>query len=823
MVRKLLFLTALIGMVVAGQSQNICDYPEYPVPAKYRLKAGAGLPSKVDNSAKAYFPAVFNQYGWSCNQASSIGYVFTYEINRLRKQKSEEPENLYTPGFAWNFLNSSNSGVGVSYFDSWEIVKAAGCPNYADYPYYQLTTGVWMSGYDKYYRAMQNRILQNYSLPVGTPEELALFKQYLVDHFEDSPDGGIASIQIASDGMLTGQWKDPETEERWPVLYTFGSNIGHALTFVGFNDSVRFDVNYDGKCTNDIDINDDGVVDMKDWEIGALLTVNSWGDGFWNGGKVYVLYSVVAREGNEGGIWNRSVHVVKATKYYNPELTMRVVMRHEERKRFRVLAGFSTDTTATEPQQTLSFPIFNYQGDKTPLEDPENTNDSRRFEFGLDITPFVSLLDPDVPVKFFLMIQEDDPYGTAEGRVDEFSVIHYANGADETISKQKNVEMVNNGLTVVSVTKSLDFDKLKVEEPFMTNISNGKPFYGQLSASGGKLPYRWELVRDYQETQKSIQYEPVTGITLANNENKISSKRVALPFEFPFYGSKYNFVVVDIRGALHFNNEYFQYPYAINADLGFRIRKSIVPFWADMNFNNPGEALVYQATDSVVTFEWKASVYVKPLFYPVMVNASLYSDGRIEFRYGERSIPQNSDYEWQAGISNGDAALYKYASVSGTHQSIENQAITYTPFDYPDNISLTEEGTLSGLANAEDHIWNILVKVTDSYNQVEYASLPVSTVITDTATVVSKSFPNPFYRTTSITFTVDQESPVILEIFDFSGRKIKELVSQTLLPNVYTYYWNSRDARNRDVKPGTYIYRLRIGANHDEGKLILIK
>jgi hypothetical protein len=143
--------------------------------------------------------------------------------------------------------------------------------------------------------------------------------------------------------------------------------------------------------------------------------------------------------------------------------------------------------------------------------------------------------------------------------------------------------------------------------------------------------------------------------------------------------------------------------------------------------------------------------------------------------------------------------------------------------DYPDNIVLTEDGMLSGLANVEDHLWQILVKVTDSYNQVKYSSIPISTLIPDTTQVASRNFPNPFTRTTGISFTVSVEGPVVLEIFDFTGRRVKEILSKELLPGDFTYYWNARDELNRDVKPGTYIYRLRMGNSLETGKMVLVR
>ena len=821
--RKLFILIFIVSSAVTGFSQNIGDYPAYPVPEKYRLKGSAGLPSHVDNSQRIFFPPIINQYGWSCNQASSIGYVFTYEMNRLRNASADTPESLYTPGFVWNMLNSANAGVGVSYFDSWEIVKAAGCPNFVDYPYYQSATGVWMSGYDRYYNAMQNRITYNYSLQVETPEKLAIFKQYLYDHFEGSPYGGVASIQISSDRMDTRIWKDPATNEDWPVIWTFGNHVGHALTIVGYNDSVRIDLNNDKKFTNDIDITGDGIVDLNDWEIGAFMAVNSWSEWWNKGGKSYIMYSVVARDGDHGGIWNRSVHIPKVAKTYRPELTMRVVMRHTQRKKISLMAGVSLDTTATKPQQTLSFPVFNHQGDNTPLTDVDNPTDTKRFELGLDISALLANIEPGVPVKFFLMITEKDPLSSATGQVDEFAIIHYDGGAIETVSPWKKVSIANNTVTYVPLKTTLDFKKLKVEKPAMTNIVLGEPFFAQLSATGGQPPYSWSLVTDYQEKGVSQQYQGITGDTLSNFKSEKVFSSVTLPFEFPFFGQKYKSIGADIRGTLYFyDNLYIAYPYAVNQDVVFQVKKCIMPFGADIQVNVPGDALIYAATDSMVTFEWNASVYTGLKVYPVQVSARLHSDGRIDFLYGKRSIP-STDYPWEVGISNGDQSLYKFASISENQLMTENYAITFSPLEFPASLQLAEDGLLTGVVNEKDRLWNVNVRVTDAYNKSQTSTVAISTMSPDTSSIQSKNYPNPFRRSTGISFKVNEELPVSLEIYDLSGRRVSQLINKTMLPGEFTYYWNARDQSNRDVNPGTYVYRLIIGDRRETGKMVLIR
>ena len=75
-----------------------------------------------------------------------------------------------------------------------------------------------------------------------------------------------------------------------------------SMTFVGWDDEIQYDFNDDGKFTNDQDINGDGKVDLRDWEKGALIMVNSWGIDWGNGGKAFVMYKLLAETVENGGI-----------------------------------------------------------------------------------------------------------------------------------------------------------------------------------------------------------------------------------------------------------------------------------------------------------------------------------------------------------------------------------------------------------------------------------------------------------------------------------------------------------------------------------------
>jgi len=138
--------------VISSDDAALNSLPRLTLPAGY---ASRPLPAKKDNSRVIYFSGIYNQEVWNCNQACSIWTMFTYEINYLRNLNSSLTENQYSPMAVYNLLNYGNGSNGVSYFDSWNLVKSNGIPGNPDFSAYSQNSQIWMTGYDKYYRGMR--------------------------------------------------------------------------------------------------------------------------------------------------------------------------------------------------------------------------------------------------------------------------------------------------------------------------------------------------------------------------------------------------------------------------------------------------------------------------------------------------------------------------------------------------------------------------------------------------------------------------------------------------------------------------------------------
>jgi hypothetical protein len=85
--------------------------------------------------------------------------------------------------------------------------------------------------------------------------------------------------------------------------------------------------------------------------------------------------------------------------------------------------------------------------------------------------------------------------------------------------------------------------------------------------------------------------------------------------------------------------------------------------------------------------------------------------------------------------------------------------------------------------------------------------------------MLSQNYPNPFNPTTTIEFTLAEDSKVSLKVYDMLGREVGTLVNKELKAGVL--HQVTFDASR--LSAGMYLYRLQAGNNVQVKKLILLK
>lgn len=89
--------------------------------------------------------------------------------------------------------------------------------------------------------------------------------------------------------------------------------------------------------------------------------------------------------------------------------------------------------------------------------------------------------------------------------------------------------------------------------------------------------------------------------------------------------------------------------------------------------------------------------------------------------------------------------------------------------------------------------------------------------------MVLQNFPNPFNPSTTIAYTVAEESPVEITVFNVGGEKVTTLTNETKSAGRYNVFWDGRDESGREVSSGVYFYRLSIGDYRSTKKMLMLK
>jgi hypothetical protein len=80
------------------------------------------------------------------------------------------------------------------------------------------------------------------------------------------------------------------------------------------------------------------------------------------------------------------------------------------------------------------------------------------------------------------------------------------------------------------------------------------------------------------------------------------------------------------------------------------------------------------------------------------------------------------------------------------------------------------------------------------------------------------AYPNPFNATTTFTFSVEQAGPVVLELYDISGRLTATVFNGQIEAGIHNVNFNARD-----LPSGVYFARLRVADQIRTTKSLLIK
>lgn len=401
------------------------------------------LPAYVDNSKNKYFPPIIDQNGGSCAQASGIGYMFTYEMNRLLdRDASASKANQFSYQYSWNFVND---GIDQGSFvdDGLRLAQLYGMMTLEDYGTSSVYEFKWASGYDKYFNAMHYRVKEIYTFQDSIP----LMKRYLYDAGDGSSAGGIITFSTQSTNWTIDDYYDGPSNTGYKSLLTgLGNDGAHALTIAGYDDAVEY-------------TDESGNVHK-----GAFIVVNSWGTYSHDEGRFYLPYDFF-RDPDVSNIILSNEVVGVSVCTYEPEVVFKMTLEYSSRDDLYFGVGGQTDPYAKSAKQFYyDTGAFSQQGGDFPMRGQYSTEP---IEIAIDATRCMQSDSPEYKKFFIKVVRGMKGSKKGSGRVLAVSLIDYRSG--EAVERK--------------CTSSFPVDLVDGDNVFAVNLVDAK-----MSAS----PYRYK-------------------------------------------------------------------------------------------------------------------------------------------------------------------------------------------------------------------------------------------------------------------------------------------------------------------------------------------
>ena len=209
-----------------------------------------------------------------------------------------------------------------------------------------------------------------------------------------------------------------------------------------------------------------------------------------------------------------------------------------------------------------------------------------------------------------------------------------------------------------------------------------------------------------------------------------------------------------------------------------------------------------------------------------------------------------NDATMSAGIMfNGRRLVERYRVVAGEGITCFGQSVTYTePVTY---FRISKSGDqVSAFWSADGEIWTLGGTATldvscialgayrvdrgnDSsenavadFDYVRFSNVSSVPVAGPPRHFVQleQNYPNPFNPRTEIAFTLENEAPVSIRVYDLAGRLVSVVLDGKIFEKGRNIAdWNAKDMNGIELPAGVYFYRLEVGEYSETKRMALIK
>ena len=86
-----------------------------------------------------------------------------------------------------------------------------------------------------------------------------------------------------------------------------------------------------------------------------------------------------------------------------------------------------------------------------------------------------------------------------------------------------------------------------------------------------------------------------------------------------------------------------------------------------------------------------------------------------------------------------------------------------------------------------------------------------------------RNFPNPFNPTTTISFSLINDSDVEISVYNIKGQKVKTLINKQMHKGKHSVIWAGINDSNKLVSSGIYLYSIKADNQESVKRMLLLK
>ncbi|MCS3138888.1 hypothetical protein NXW25_19890 [Bacteroides ovatus] len=314
-----------------------------------------------------------------------------------------------------------------------------------------------------------------------TEDGIQRLKLFLYNRGVAGSAGGIVTFSCLSGDWKEHSYKGPSVTGLKDMIVKNGTDGAHALTIVGYDDTVEYDFNNDGQITND--------------EKGAFIFVNSWGTWWASEGYCYYPYKLFLTPASEGGLADLSAMALMVEpEVHEPKIVFKVNLTYTSRNDLFFRLGVAEGENATSPTVILGYPMMQNQGGDFYMRGEGTAETFKTIEVAMNFTDKLKDFETFKNPKFFLTVRKIAVGKVGDGQINNFSVIDYRTGK-EYVCMQKNVKI--SGETI-----------LTTGDQKLSEVSANPNCWLQTSGNGAvRSPF---ILRTVDGKQIKLQFEEYT-------------------------------------------------------------------------------------------------------------------------------------------------------------------------------------------------------------------------------------------------------------------------------------------------------------------------